>query len=44
VPGPHTLWARATDSRGAVQPKDAPWNPSGYLHNGWHAASIEVES
>jgi sulfite oxidase len=44
VPGPHTLWARATDSRGAVQPKDAPWNPSGYLHNGWHAASVEVES
>lgn len=44
VPGPHTLWARATDSRGAVQPKEAPWNPSGYLHNGWHSASIQVEA
>ena len=42
VPGPHTLWARATDSRGSVQPRDAAWNPSGYLHNGWHAATVEV--
>ncbi|MEP7132670.1 MAG: sulfite oxidase, partial [Acidobacteriota bacterium] len=41
--GRRTLRVRATDSRGAVQPKEAPWNPSGYLHNGWHSASIEVE-
>ena len=40
--GAATLVARATDSRGVVQPKDAVWNPSGYLHNGWHAVTIEV--
>ncbi|MEO8190126.1 MAG: sulfite oxidase [Acidobacteriota bacterium] len=42
--GQRTLRVRATDSRGAVQPKEAPWNPSGYLHNGWHSASVEVEA
>jgi sulfite oxidase len=36
------LLARATDSRGAVQPRDAVWNQSGYLHNGWHAAEVPV--
>jgi sulfite oxidase len=44
APGVATLLARATDSRGAVQPREAVWNPSGYLHNGWHAARIEVTS
>jgi sulfite oxidase len=44
VPGRATLKARATDSRGAVQPKEGVWNPSGYLHNGWHAAAVEVEA
>jgi sulfite oxidase len=34
--------ARATDSRGAVQPRDATWNQSGYLFNSWHSAEIEV--
>ena len=42
VPGAQTLWVRATDSRGSVQPKEAGWNPSGYLHNGWHSAAVEV--
>lgn len=42
APGKVTLLARATDSRNAVQPKEAVWNQSGYLYNGWHAASIEV--
>ena len=42
APGRTTLSARATDSRGAVQPRDAVWNPSGYLHNGWHSVEIEV--
>jgi DMSO/TMAO reductase YedYZ molybdopterin-dependent catalytic subunit len=41
-PGRVTLHARATDSRGAVQPKEAAWNPSGYLHNGWHSVTVEV--
>src|SRR6185295_3365105 len=27
-PGMARLFARATDSRGAVQPRDAVWNPS----------------
>lgn len=36
------LMARATDSAGAVQPRDAVWNQSGYLMNGWHAIDVEV--
>ena len=44
VPGKAVLWARATDSRGAVQPRTGVWNPSGYLHNGWHSAAVEVEA
>jgi DMSO/TMAO reductase YedYZ molybdopterin-dependent catalytic subunit len=36
------LSARATDSRGSVQPKEAVWNQSGYLFNGWHSVEIEV--
>ncbi len=42
TPGTVTLHARATDSRGSVQPKEAAWNPSGYLYNGWQSVSIEV--
>ena len=39
----HTrLLVRATDSRGAQQPRDATWNQSGYLYNGWHSVDIEV--
>jgi sulfite oxidase len=37
-----TLHARATDSRGSVQPREAVWNPGGFLHNGWHSVEIEV--
>jgi sulfite oxidase len=37
-----TLFARATDIRGSVQPREAVWNQSGYLYNGWHSAQIEV--
>ncbi len=44
APGRRTFYVRATDSRGAVQPREAPWNPSGYLHNGWHSAVIEVDA
>jgi sulfite oxidase len=40
--GTAMLVCRATDSRGRVQPKEAVWNPSGYLHNGWQAVSIPV--
>lgn len=41
-PGPVTVRARATDSRGSIQPRDAVWNPSGYLYNAWPSATIEV--
>ena len=40
--GAARLFARATDSRGAVQPRDAVWNPSGYVYNGWHSAEVQV--
>ena len=40
--GVHHVAVRATDARGSVQPKEPVWNPSGYLHNGWHASAIEV--
>jgi DMSO/TMAO reductase YedYZ molybdopterin-dependent catalytic subunit len=36
------LGARATDSRGRMQPREAVWNPGGFLHNGWHAVEIDV--
>ena len=36
------LPAGTTDAKGNVQPEHAPWNPSGYLWNGWHAVSWEV--
>jgi hypothetical protein len=39
-----TLSARATDSRGSVQPKEAVWNQSGYLYNAWHSVQIEVRT
>jgi sulfite oxidase len=42
APGKIQLAARATDSRGSVQPKDAVWNQSGYLYNGWHSVDVEV--
>jgi DMSO/TMAO reductase YedYZ molybdopterin-dependent catalytic subunit len=40
--GSHGALARATDDAGTVQPKDAAWNPSGYLWNGWHEVRFEV--
>jgi DMSO/TMAO reductase YedYZ molybdopterin-dependent catalytic subunit len=42
--GKTTLVARATDSRGSVQPKDAIWNQSGYLYNAWPSVEIEVSA
>jgi hypothetical protein len=40
--GKTRITARATDSRGVVQPRDATWNQSGYLYNGWHSVEVEV--
>jgi sulfite oxidase len=34
--------ARATDSRGSVQPREAAWNPGGFLHDGWHSVEVDV--
>jgi DMSO/TMAO reductase YedYZ molybdopterin-dependent catalytic subunit len=42
--GKVTLVARATDGRGAVQPRQAVWNQSGYLYNAWPSATLEVRS
>ena len=40
--GKTTLVARATDSKGNVQPQQAVWNQSGYLYNAWPTAEITV--
>ncbi len=42
--GSYTLMARATDSQGRVQPKTAPWNPSGYLWNGYDQVTVQVNA
>lgn len=36
------IFARATDRRGSVQPREAVWNQSGYLYNAWHWVEVEV--
>jgi DMSO/TMAO reductase YedYZ molybdopterin-dependent catalytic subunit len=41
-PGPHVLLSRATDDRGHTQPERSPWNPSGFLWNGWDRVTVEV--
>lgn len=40
--GTAKIFARATDSKGSVQPREAIWNQSGYLYNGWHSVDVEV--
>jgi len=40
--GKSAILARATDSRGEVQPREAVWNQSGYVYNGWHSVTVEV--
>ena len=40
--GKARLLARATDVRGAVQPRETVWNQSGYLYNAWHAVEVDV--
>ncbi|HEV7424831.1 MAG TPA: hypothetical protein VGQ46_00585, partial [Thermoanaerobaculia bacterium] len=40
--GAARICARATDSRGTMQPRDASWNQSGYLHNSWHFVDVAV--
>jgi len=40
--GAFTILCRATDMRGDVQPATSPWNPSGFLWNGWDRISVMV--
>ena len=40
--GTFTILCRATDARGATQPATTPWNPSGFLWNGWDRVTIMV--
>jgi DMSO/TMAO reductase YedYZ molybdopterin-dependent catalytic subunit len=42
TPGPAVVRSRATDAEGAVQPALTPWNPSGFLWNGWDRVPILV--
>jgi sulfite oxidase len=42
TPGRHSIASRATDERGATQPKVAVWNPSGYLYNAIEPIRVEV--
>jgi sulfite oxidase len=41
--GPTSILCRATDSSGQVQPPTTPWNPSGFLWNGWDRVSVTVQ-
>jgi sulfite oxidase len=42
IAGTMKVSARATDSSGNVQPRQAVWNQSGYLFNAWHTVDVEV--
>jgi DMSO/TMAO reductase YedYZ molybdopterin-dependent catalytic subunit len=42
VQGTFTILCRATDERGDVQPAASPWNPSGFLWNGWDRVTVHV--
>jgi DMSO/TMAO reductase YedYZ molybdopterin-dependent catalytic subunit len=41
-PGRARIVARATDVRGAAQPRESVWNQSGYVYNAWHGVDVEV--
>jgi hypothetical protein len=40
--GSVTIVCRATDAGGDRQPETSPWNPSGFLWNGWDRVTITV--
>jgi DMSO/TMAO reductase YedYZ molybdopterin-dependent catalytic subunit len=41
--GYYEVWARATDSKGVMQPMLIPsWNPGGYLNNACHRIAVKV--
>jgi sulfite oxidase len=40
--GYYEVWARATDSKGKIQPMILPgWNPKGYLNNACHRVAVK---
>lgn len=43
-PGYYSIMARATDTKGNVQPIEVMWNPSGYLWNAIDRVGINVEA
>ena len=40
--GYYEVWARATDTAGAMQPPAIDWNPKGYLNNTMHWVALRV--
>ena len=40
--GTFTILCRATDAHREVQPATSPWNPSGFLWNGWDRVTVTV--
>lgn len=42
IAGTFTILCRATDARGGQQQATSPWNPSGFLWNGWDRISVTV--
>ncbi len=43
-PGTFAILCRATDGQGMTQPATSPWNPSGFLWNGWDRVVVTVRS
>ncbi|MCC6968027.1 MAG: sulfite oxidase [Nitrospira sp.] len=44
TPGPTAILCRATDAQGQEQPATSPWNPGGFLWNGWDRLTVTVEA
>jgi len=44
VPGTFTIVCRATDVHGEQQPVSSPWNPGGFLWNGWDRVTVQVNA
>lgn len=42
APGQAELMVRATNNAGAVQPKDATWNPAGYMRNVIESTAVSI--
>ncbi|MFO0707801.1 MAG: sulfite oxidase [Nitrospira sp.] len=42
--GTATIYCRATDAEGQVQPQTSPWNPSGFIWNGWDRVTVTVNA